>query len=106
MVIVSHRMLPLAVALEDQRYSRQVMCPIMTSGATSDSASYDLEWLNMFVQDILVKGLLLFFGHAGERQSSLNYVPTPIIRHTVAHKEPKRQRIPSLLSKICLAFQE
>ena len=58
-------MLPLAVALEDQRYSRQVMCPIMTSGATSDSASYDFEWLNMFVQDILVKGLLLFFGHAG-----------------------------------------
>ena len=65
MVIVSHRMLPLAVALEDQRYSRQVMCPIMTSGATSDSASYDFEWLNMFVQDIFVKGLLLFFGHAG-----------------------------------------
>ena len=48
------------------------MCPIMTSGApgatgaTSDSTSYDFEWLNMFVQDILVKGLLLFFGRAGE----------------------------------------
>lgn len=45
------------------------MCPIMASeapgatGATNDS-SYELEWLNIFVQDTVVKGLLLFFGHA------------------------------------------
>lgn len=114
MVIVFHRMSPLAVALEDQRYSRQVMCPIMTSGApgatgaTSDPASYDFEWPNMFVQDILVKGLLFFWARRGDLsgQSSPNYVLTPIIRHTIAHKEPKRQRIPSPPRKICLAFQE